>query len=52
MMKLRVTGFESRQIFVIRLCSNGAMSYDTGPAIDKPAGLGISDKFDEFPNQL
>lgn len=48
-MKLRMTGFECHQFFVIRLCYKKATPEGVGPAIEKAAGLGISYMFDEFP---
>ena len=56
-MKLRKTGFEFSQSFVIRLAGNpeglaASSRRRMGPAIGKRGCLGISLKFDEFPNQL
>ncbi len=48
--KLRTTGFEDLPIFVIRLSPAGLCPSALGPAIDGQACLGISFKFDEFPN--
>ncbi len=50
-MKLRMTGFECHRIFVIRLYPKITLER-VGPAIETTAGLGISYKFDEFPNIL
>lgn len=57
-MKLRTTGFEFPSCFVIRLAGGlrlvrlRQLALPPGPAIARRLCLGISVKFDEFPNQL
>ncbi len=52
-MKLRMTGFERSPSFVIRLgIEASAPESGWGPPSDDQACLGISCKFDEFPNLL